>query len=124
MAKKMRIASILQIILGVSSALFTYFLISKGDVTAANVSSEKALGILALSYGFAGFQVFAGIVGLIRAGKKSLFSFILGILLFVPALWNFFNFQGQILLIAVNAISLVFPYFYMHTAYKTFKGSK
>lgn len=61
--KKMRIAGFLQIIVGAASILLTWLLISKGDVSAANVSGEKALGVLVATYALATYQIFAGIIG-------------------------------------------------------------
>ena len=48
--KHLRIASVIQILLGAGSAVATYFLIGAGDVTVAGLDPEKALGILAVSY--------------------------------------------------------------------------
>ena len=47
--KHLRIASVIQILLGAGSAVATYFLIGAGDVTVAGLDPEKALGILVLT---------------------------------------------------------------------------
>ena len=119
--KKMRTVSLLEIIMGVTSVLLTYFLLSKGDAGTAGLSGEKAMDALIMAYGMAAFQIFAGIVGMIRAGKKSRFTVLLGILLFIPALAHFFNAQGRIAVIVLNAVFLAIPYLYMHTAYRSLK---
>lgn len=119
--KHLRIASVLQILLGVGSFCAARFLVGEADVSGLGVSGEEALGILALTYGGYVFQVVAGLFGLILAGKKSLFTVILGVLLFVPQLVNFLHTEGNILLIVVNAVALVIPYYYLHNAWKNFK---
>ena len=116
--KHLRIASVIQILLGAGSAVATYFLIGAGDVTVAGLDPEKALGILVLTYGGQAFQVLAG---LLLSKKKSLLTVILGVLLFVPQLIAFLHVKNDIALILVNAVLLAVPYYYLHNAYKNFK---
>ena len=119
--KHLRIASVIQILLGAGSAVATYFLIGAGDVTVAGLDPEKALGILVLTHGGQAFQVLAGLLGLLLSKKKSLLTVILGVLLFVPQLIAFLHVKNDIALILVNAVLLAVPYYYLHNAYKNFK---
>ena len=48
---------------------------------------------------------------------------ILGALLFLPQLIHFINLKGNIPLIIINAVLLIIPYYYLHSAYKNFKQS-
>ena len=64
----------------------------------------------------------AGICGLALAKKKSLFTVILGVLLFVPQLVVFIHVQHNIALILVNAVMLLIPYYYLHSAWKNYKA--
>ena len=48
--KHLRIASVLQIVLGVSSILLTYFLAGEADETTILVSGEEALWALVTAY--------------------------------------------------------------------------
>ena len=119
--KHLRIASVIQILLGAGSAVATYFLIGAGDVAVAGLDPEKALGILVLTYGGQAFQVLAGLLGLLLSKKKSLLTVILGVLLFVPQLIAFLHVKNDIALILVNVVLLAVPYYYLHNAYKNFK---
>lgn len=121
--KHLRIASLIIIILGLASIILTYFLAGEVDSTNLTVSGEEALKQIIISYCLGAFQVFAGLFGLILSKKKSLFTVILGLLLFLPALINFINLDDNITLIVVNIITLIIPYYYLHNAYKNFKDS-
>lgn len=120
--KNLRIASIIQIIIGAASIAATYFLIGAGDVSATGIEPEKALGILVATYCGYGFQVLAGIFGLLLANKKSLFTVILGVLLFIPQLITFLHVKNDITLIIVNAVILIIPYLYLSSAVKNYKA--
>lgn len=119
--KHMRIASVIQIIVGIIGLFLTYFLIGAGDITVTGIEPNRALGILVLTYAGYIFQIFAGIVGLRLANKKSIITVILGILLFVPNLVFFLHLDG-IGLIVMNIVTLVIPYYYLHNAYKNYKA--
>ena len=119
--KNLRIASIIEIILGAASILLTHYLVGAGDAAVAGISAPTALGFLMLAYGMAAFQVFAGLIGLMMADKKSAVTVVLGILLFLPQLAHFFNIKGNIGVILLNVIALAIPYYYLHSAYKNFK---
>ena len=121
-AKNLRIAGVLQIILGILTIALTYFLLSAGDVSVAGLNPERALGVLALNYCGAAFQIFSGFVALARAGKRSFLAVICGIALFIPQLIHFIHLQNQIGLIIANAALLVIPYYYLHNAYKNFRA--
>ena len=118
--KHLRIASAIQILLGLGHLAFTYFLAGEWDGTGAD--AETALGILALSYGGYILQVIAGLLGLLLSNKKSLLTVILGVLLFIPQLIAFLHVQGNIPLIILNAVLLIIPYYYLHNAVKNFKA--
>ena len=118
--KHLRIASAIQILLGLGHLAFTYFLAGEWDGTGAD--AETALGILALSYGGYIFQVIAGLLGLLLSNKKSLLTVILGALLFVPQLVTFRHVQNSTPLSILSAILLLIPYYYLHNAVKNFKA--
>ena len=120
--KHLRIASVLQIVLGVSSILLTYFLTGEADETTILVSGEEALWALVTAYAGGGFQVLAGLIGLVLAKKKSILTVILGVILFIPQLLYFMHLDGNIGLIVFNIILLVIPYYYLHNAWKNFKA--
>lgn len=117
----MRIASVIQIVLGVAGVFLDYFLLRYGDASVAEVEGNTAIGLMIASYAGYGFQMFAGLMGLLFSKKKSLFAVILGILLYVPQLIAFFNIGNNIPLIIANVVLLVIPYYYLHNAYKNFK---
>ena len=115
--KHLRIASAIQIILGLGGILLTYFLIGQGDISNSGISAEHALLTLILA-----FQILAGLFGLLLSKKKSLFTVILGVLLFIPQLITFIHVKNDIALIIINAILLAIPYYYLHNAYKNLKA--
>lgn len=49
---------------------------------------------------------------------------ILGVILFVAQLWNFFQAGSEMVEIIINIVLLVIPYYYLHNAYKLFKSGK
>ena len=120
--KHLRIASVLQIVLGVSSILLTYFLAGEADETTILVSGEEALWALVTAYAGGWFQVLVGLIGLALAKKKSILTVILGVILFTPQLLYFMHLDGNIGLIVFNIILLVIPYYYLHNAWKNFKA--
>ena len=116
--KHLRIASIIQIIIGIIGILITYYLIGEATI---DIDAKKALGILILTYASYAFQIIAGLFGLILAKKKSLFTVLLGLLLFTSQLIQFIHADNNILYIIINIVMLIFPYYYLHNAYLNFK---
>lgn len=121
-SKHLRIASVIQILLGVISIISTYFLIGEADIEATGISAEHALTILIATYCGAAFQVLAGIIGLLLSNKKSILTVLCGILLFIPQLITFLHVQDNIVMIIINIVFLAIPYYYLHNAYKNFKA--
>lgn len=119
--KGLRVTSIILILMGLASILLTYFLAHEVDASDITVSSLEALKSLILAYASAGFQVLVGLIGLILSKKRSIITVILGIILFIPQLLYFMRFDGNFVLIGVNILLLVIPYYYLHSAYKNFK---
>ena len=120
--KMLRIASLLQIIFGVAYFFLARLLLGKGEIDLGNLSGEEALMTLLIAYGGCAFQLLAGLIGLVLANKKSFVTVLLGILLFIPVLANFLTTEGDIITILITAVTLVFPYLYLHGAWKNFKG--
>lgn len=120
--KGLRVTSIILILMGLASILLTYFLAHEVDASDITVSSLEALKSLILAYASAGFQVLVGLIGLILSKKRSIITVILGIILFIPQLLYFMRLDGNFVLICVNILLLVIPYYYLHSAYKNFKG--
>ena len=120
--KGLRVTSIILILMGLASILLTYFLAHEVDASDITVSSLEALKSLILAYASAGFQVLVGLIGLILSKKRSIITVILGIILFIPQLLYFMHLDENFVLIGVNILLLVIPYYYLHSAYKNFKG--
>ncbi len=96
-------------------------MVGEADASDITVSVEEALKSLILAYASAGFQVLAGLFGLVLSKKRSIVTVILGIILFIPQLLQFMHLDNNTILIAVNILLLVIPYYYLHSAYKNFK---
>ena len=120
--KMLRVASLLQIIFGVGYFFLARFLLGEGEVVLGDLSGEDALMTVLISYGGCAFQVIAGLLGLALANRKSLLTVILGIALFIPVLANFLQTQGDVVTIIITAVTLVFPYLYLHAAWKNYKA--
>ncbi len=120
--KMLRIASLLQIVFGVGYFFLARFLLGEGEVVLGDLSGEDALMTVLISYGGCAFQVIAGLLGLALANRKSLLTVILGIALFIPVLANFLQTQGNVVTIIVTAVTLIFPYLYLHAAWKNYKA--
>ena len=120
--KMLRIASLLQIIFGLGHFLLARFLLGEGEVVLGDMSGEDALMTVLISYGGCAFQVIAGLLGLALSNRKSLLTVILGIALFIPVLANFLQTQGDVVTIIITAVTLVFPYLYLHAAWKNYKA--
>lgn len=119
--KHLRIASVIQIILGVLGILLTVFLLREGDASTAEVSGKTAMGLLIAAYAGYGLQIFAGLMGLLLANKKSLFTVILGVLLYIPQLIAFWRAGTDFWTIVLNILLLLIPYYYLHNAYRNYK---
>lgn len=120
--KGLRIASLLQIIFGVGYFFLARFLLGEGDVVLGELSGEEALMTVLISYGGCAFQVLAGLIGLALSNRKSFLTVLLGVLLYIPVLANFLRTQGDIAAIIATAVTLVFPYLYLHSAWKNYKA--
>lgn len=119
----LRIASALQIVLGILSIVLAQFLLGSADASMMQGATEASLGILVLYYASNAFKILAGILGLLLAGRKSLVTVILGGLLFLAQLVPFLQTQGNIPLILLHAVLLAIPYYYLHNAYKLYRGA-
>ena len=120
--KMLRIASLLQIFFGVAYFFFARFLLGAGEVSLGDLSGEDALMTVLISYGGCAFQVIAGLIGLAFANKRSFLTVLFGILLFIPVLANFLKTEGDVVIIVITAVTLVFPYLYLHGAWKNLKN--
>ncbi len=123
--KHLRIASILVILLGVISILAVQLLLGASEAETAAGLSESALksalaGIVAI-YAMNIFKIIAGLIGLVMSNKKSLLTVILGGLLFIIQLAEFFQTGSSIVEIVINIILLVIPYYYFHNAVRNYK---
>lgn len=124
-SKHLRIAGFLEILIGVVMLLVTWFLVGSGDFSKVvnEGLADNALMSITVLYGFHIFEIFTGIIGVLRANKKSYFALILGIILFVINLWEFFTYADMgILQIVMHALTLVVPYYYIHNAFRNIKG--
>lgn len=119
--KHLRIASAIQIVLGITTILATYLLIGEADETMITMAPEKALGILVMTYASGFFQIFSGIAGLCLANKKSIITVILGAVLFIPqhAMYTYAGYS--ISTIILNGLMMLLPYYYWHNAYMNYK---
>lgn len=69
-----------------------------------------------------GYSYIAGRIGLALSNRRSFLTVLLGVLLYIPVLANFLRTQGDIAAIIATAVTLVFPYLYLHSAWKNYKA--
>ena len=69
-----------------------------------------------------GYSYIAGLIGLALSNRRSFLTVLLGVLLYIPVLANFLRTQGDIAAIIATAVTLVFPYLYLHSAWKNYKA--
>lgn len=72
-------------------------------------------------YALDAVKVLAGLVGLLRAGHRSLLTVVLGVIVFLAQLVSFLNCGGNVAAIVLNIVLLAIPYYYLHNAYKIFR---
>lgn len=118
----LRIASVIEIFLGIGSILFTYLLIGAGDGIAPGLVPEQVSRLVALTYGAYAFQAVAGVLGLCLSDRRSAFTVLLGVLLFGSQLILFLRMPYSIPLILINAALLAVAYLYLHGAYQNFRA--
>ena len=82
----------------------------------------RIASLLQIIFGLGYFLLARFLLGLALSNKKSIITVLLGILLFIPVLANFLKTEGNIAVIVVTAVTLVFPYLYLHAAWKNFKA--
>ncbi len=124
-SKHLRYASILEIIIGILMIVFVRMLLGADvDYTAVlnETTASNAMLALVAAYGVHVFEILVGIIGLIKANKKSILTVILGVLLFVVNLWDFFTYDTNVMQIIFHFITLLVPYYYLHNAWKNYKG--
>lgn len=119
--KSLRIASLIQIALGVVGILLVRVLLKDGDFSGISLTAGAAMGSLIAAYAGYGFQIFAGIAGLVLSNKKSKVTVIIGLLLFIPSIFALMRTNGNIALIIINVILLVFPFYYLMSAVKNYR---
>lgn len=123
-SKHLRIAGILEILLGVGSIVAIQVLLStEGDTTVLpEMEAHNAfLGILAI-YGADAFKILAGLCGICFANKKSCLTVLLGILLFGVQLLAFIKVEQDMVRIIINILLLIVPYYYLHNAIRNYRN--
>lgn len=120
-SKHLRIASIIQLLFGIGYVIFIQLMLEYGEINLDNIKEEEAFFALIIAYLTAFLSILAGVVGLVKSNKKSILTVIFGLILFIPQLINFINVKNDTLLIVVNIIALVIPYYYLHNAWKNYK---
>ena len=124
-SKHLRIAGFLEILLGAGSIAAILFLLGAdgSSVELTDGAAKTAFWDLILLYGFNGFKILAGLLGICLANRKSLFTVILGVLLFLVQLVAFVQVKDDMTQIIINLVLLIIPYYYLHTAIRNYKDS-
>ena len=123
-SKHLRIAGILEIVIGAVMLVFTWMLVGAGDFSSVlneGLASNALMSIVVL-YGFHIFEIVVGLIGVACSIKKSSLTLILGLALFFINLWEFFSYSNDVMQIVMHAVTLVVPYYYLHNAYRNFKS--
>ena len=123
-SKLLKIAGILELIIGVGTLIITWFIVGSADMSSV-VNDDIAANVLLLIvvvYGIHIFEALAGLIGIIKANKKSVLTFVLGVILFFGNLVEFFTHDQDTIQIVIHAVTLIVPYLYLHGAFMNWKG--
>lgn len=122
-AKYLRIAGVLEVLLGVGSILALRLWLESGGIAAPDTVESAFLGLMLPSiYGVNGFKILAGLLGLCLAGRRSLLTAVLGVLLFLVQMLAFVQTSGNIVGCIINIVLLAIPYCYMYNALKIYRN--
>lgn len=120
-SKAIIICSVLEILFGIASFLTIFFLMKQvGPETEATLGGFKNLFLAYIENGFA---IFAGIVGIILAKKKSLFLIIVGVILVLLQAMSFFNSTAtDTATIIANIVTTIVPLAYLDYAFMNYRS--
>ena len=122
--KHLRIASLLEILLGVVSIVGLRMMLGSDQAFAGlpdAVAQSALFGVLYI-YVANGAKVLAGILGLLLAGRRSLLTVLLGGLMFLVQLVSFVQVGQDMVQIVIHIVLLVIPYYYLHNAVKIYRS--
>lgn len=122
-SKHLRIAGFLEMLIGVSMIIFVWQLLGHDDPN--HMENAKAMqafmGVIGL-YAIHVFEIIAGLIGIVKSKKGSLLTVLLGVILFLMNLVEFFMHTTNIMEIIIHALTLIVPYYYVHNAVKLFRN--
>lgn len=123
-SKYLLVSSILEIVIGLVSLFTVWSLVGSGDfskIVADGLAGSALLSIVVV-YGYHIYEIFAGIVGLIKHNKRSVFVCIVGFILFLINLTEFIAIKGDMINIIIHVITFIVPGLYILGAYQNLKG--
>lgn len=122
-SKHLKIAGFLEMLIGVSMIVFVWQLLGRDDPS--HMEDAKAMqafmGVIGL-YAIHMFEIIAGLIGIVKSKKGSLLTVLLGVILFLMNLVEFFMHTTNIIEIIIHALTLIVPYYYVHNAVKLFRN--
>ncbi|MCI6380562.1 MAG: hypothetical protein MR807_09045 [Erysipelotrichaceae bacterium] len=108
-----RIAGFLEVLIGISMIIFVWQLLGHDDP-----GHMEDIGLYAIHV----FEIIAGLIGIVKSKKGSLLTVLLGVILFLMNLVEFFMHTTNIIEIIIHALTLIVPYYYVHNAVKLFRN--
>lgn len=123
-SKHLRIAGVLEIILGIGSIIALRLLLGADESYELFSEAAAESALLGVLYIYVAniFKVLSGILGICLANKKSLLTVICGGLLFIAQLFTFFKSGQDMIQIIINIVLLAIPYYYLHNAVKNYRS--
>lgn len=118
-----RIAGFLEVLIGISMIIFVWQLLGHDDPghmedAEAMQAFMEVIGLYAIHV----FEIIAGLIGIVKSKKGSLLTVLLGVILFLMNLVEFFMHTTKIIEIIIHALTLIVPYYYVHNAVKLFRN--
>ncbi len=125
-SKYLLVASIAELIIGAASLFMVWSLVGSGDFKAVvnEGLAGSALLSIVVTYGYHIFEIFAGLIGLIRHNHRSIFTLIIAVILFLINLSEFYTAPGTMIDYVIHVLTLIFPGLYLTGAYMNMKGNK
>lgn len=123
-SKLLRISAVLELIIGIASLLIVWFMVGSADFRALikeDLASNVLLSIT-MVYGVHILEIIAGLIGIVKANKKSVLTLILGLIVMVINLVEYFTHNLDTMQIIIQSVSLIVPYLYLHGAFMNWKG--
>ena len=122
--KLLKAMSILELLIGIGMIIFVCSLLG-ADMDYALIMRDSiaanALWSVLAAYGVHAIEILGGIIGLIKANKKSILTVIMGVILFVLNLSEFVYQDANMIQSVLQCLTLIVPGLYLTAAWNNYR---